>query len=61
MEKILSILGIAFALFVTVAMADLFRYNSENVGVVFAIFMLLIGIGAFVGSVFHFYLNYIKK
>jgi uncharacterized membrane protein len=61
MEKFLSVIGTLFALFVTVSMVSLFDYNTESVGLLFAIAMVSLGFVTTVMLVVHYYLNHIKK
>jgi hypothetical protein len=58
MGKILSVLGTLFALFVTISMVSLFDYNTESVGILFAVAMVALGLFTTVLSVVHFYKNY---
>lgn len=56
MSKLFSILGIIFALFVSINMAILFKYNVENSGTLFAVFMLILPMSATAALIIH-YLN----
>lgn len=56
-EKIFYYGGVVFAFVVMVAMIKLFRYNAETTGTWFAISMAVLGVGTFVGSVYHMVIN----
>lgn len=54
MSKFFSILGIIFAGFVSVNMISLFKYNVENSGVLFAVFITILPISATAALIIHY-------
>ena len=54
MSKFFSILGIIFAGFVSVNMMYLFKYNVENSGVLFAVFITILPISATAALIIHY-------